>query len=1192
MANYGVYGRIKISGDCEADTSEAKVYPYFCKVDSDSPDSKWSDESYPVDDDNYYTFDVSDNAILGSEASWARGKDKVYIAVVMGGSGELDSLDCTHVTFHQHTTVNEDDIEINLNLHPKRAPIIDTYTFPDAILTVHEYTMDEESYADTSWVNDGCYDVDVTQKLVYDLVDIFDGHQLIDTVYAWGEIDEREVDNNSEDKFTYTYAGDYTLAIRVREKWNTFTEVTKDVRVKYNEPEIDFHWSPIETNDWDGSKIKGQEEITFHNDSTDLDNRTSDEDFWGDEVYTYKWEIEDANQDDSDNTETVEGAKHPDEPTHKFQREGTYDITLTMYWNDGFDDYEKSITKQISIYPFTIVPEFHWSEEVHNRGQAIEFDPFDTTGDTGQISQYDWVIDDNYAGPDTDAGLYTFDSAETSVFDEGSSDNTQSVDNTYDIVDVEKPVVHFHSVIDKDAALTMTYSDGWKDVTNGITHVVGCAKYDIVISFEIDDVDPQGRWIDVTATNTSAEYTQDEVDIGYTIDWELTDYYSECNLDNPEPGEVTDNSDTAMDVAKDETIVHAWQNTDENEVKLRIRYDDGYQMQTKELVHTVTPIVFIDPVPDISWTPETPQGRDIEVTVSNVTDYDNDRCRDVDWVLHDKYSACNLDNENPGEETDNTVTLDRKAYDYEPLHKWQNVESNDIDMTYWFDDGYCERSVSKTEVITPIVFADPDPLFSWTPEVPQGRTVDVTITNDTDCPVERSRDIDWTISDKYSTCNLDNPEPGEETDNSELLERKAHDYQPVHAWQNVEGNNIKMDYYWDDGYCERLVTKEDTITPIVFPDPDPTFTWDPEVPKGRDVTVTVTNTTDYDTSRCMDLDWRLEDYYSTCNLDNPEAGEETDNTATWERQAHDFEPTHEFQSPVEHDMWMKYWFDDGYCERSVELTQQITPIVYDGLIADFSWDVVPGDRDTEVTFSNESTDDDNRFRSYSWIINDHYNKWNPDSSDYGVGIVDNTQTIVENTDQTLQPVHKFQDNTDELVEFTYLYDDGYCEREVADSDTVIKTVYTITPVIANDKETLGKMEIIYTNDGTGDIARELDEKWDWNDIVFSTDDDEWTLRDDQAVRAEQPFTWQTPSRKPYCVMDGATADNVNKLVQLEVRIDTGWRDDTDDGTVGTDNDSGDGGQVYWPTEELYEATPYEISSELTYECNVEGYTHD
>ena len=632
---YSVFGRIH---DADGDAVEGvKILPYFKKVDDGSDDSKWSTEYYETDGDGYYSYSPEDSNLLGSEGTYKKDKDKFYTAYVIGGGEKIDSLDLTHAMFHDHTIPKDDELEINLTWEPTRTPTIDDSSMPDATLTQHEYEMSEESYSDTSWKS-ADYGEDRAQKLAYDGENIFDGHQLIDTVYSWVEIDDREVANNSSDKYTFEKAGNYTIKIKVREKWNTFTEVTKDVTIKYNEPDVDFHWTPTETNDWDGSKIKGQEEITFHNDSSDLDDRTWDSDKWGDETYTYEWSIEDTNQDDSDNTEVVSDAAHADEPTHKFQSAHTYDIKLTCYWNDGFDDYEKSITKQIEIHPFTIVPDVDWDLVPTNRGQDVEFTPEGTGGDTDQISKYDWTVADHYPAPDNDNGLYTFADDEDSKYGEGSPDNTTEVDNEYTAEDTEKPVWKLHYAGLHDVKVVITYNDGWKDVTDEVTEQIEPAIQSLSLAIKLDKEDPISYEEEVTITND----TSDDDGLQYDVDWVIPDYYAMYNPNNDKYGEEeVDNTVTIDGADPADEQKHNFQSNDNHEVKLTVRYDNGFQLYedvvTKELQPTeyvVSPAITTDIEPiDDGFVGK------IEVKYSNDSTgdaVDDGRLIDEDWLWNDK----------------------------------------------------------------------------------------------------------------------------------------------------------------------------------------------------------------------------------------------------------------------------------------------------------------------------------------------------------------------------------------------------------------------------------------------------------------------------------------------------------------------------------------------------------------------------
>lgn len=921
---YSIFGYVK--NQAGQPIKNAKVYPYFKKVDSGSSDSKWTDTPYTTDGNGYYTFDLEDVQLLNVTGSYKKGSDKVYLAIVYNANDinaqDRDNLTFTDALFIEHVTIPSVDFyEMDLSIEPKRLPIVTSTTFPNAdLLTKHNYQMAETSYADYSWKSLAPFtDHDISQKLMFDLVPIFDGHQLIDTIYSWDEIDPRNRNNNSSDTYQYDIAGDYNVCITVREKWNTKVVTCKDIRVKYNQPNIDFNWSPTETNTWDGSKIKGQELITFTNLSSDLDNRTKDSVKWGYETYYYKWTITDELQDGTDNTKVYEDKNWYYEPTHQFQSAGTKTITLVMYWNDGFVDKTETIVKTLEVHAYDIVPDFFWDKIPRHRDDAVTFDST-TTGDTDQIFQLDWVIDDMYPAPLTD--VYTFASSETSIFNEGSPNNTTYVDNTYNLVDTVKPVVKFHSVGTKNIKLTLHYYNGWVNVIKVIEKTIDPVKYTTIPEFFASNYAPQGRFEKVTINNTTS-YTRDTYDIGYGVDWRLDDFYLACNLDN-DTEVVKDNYVEYLDVVKNYTVEHFYQNTSANNIQLEVRYDDGYQMITKRLTKVITPIVFIDPVPTFTWTPNVPVGRFSTVEIRNTTSYDETRCRGLDWTINDYYLICNLDNDLDTEK-DNTKTYTRELPTYKPTHNFQSPVDHDIHMVYFFDDGFCEQSVELTKTITPEVFIPPVPEFSWTPEVPKGRHAMVTFTNDTNYDNIRSRNIDWFLSDHYETCNLDNDTDAVKDNSKEFISKK-YDYRPTHFYQSPSEHSIQFDYYYDDGYCEQMVSKTQTITPIVYDPPIPNFTWDNTVPISREELVTFSNTTIDPDNRFRSYDWTIPDSYNLYNPDNPDYGVSvTDNTQTIVNELDKaYEPTHNFQDKISRDVEMVYHYDDGYCDRTVDITKQIT----------------------------------------------------------------------------------------------------------------------------------------------------------------------------------------------------------------------------------------------------------------------------
>lgn len=702
MANYGVFGYIKTPDGTIV--TNAKVYPYFKKVSAAAPTSKWADTPYITSNLGYYSFNLGDNTLIGTESNIVKGSDKIYLAVVWNSNNVNDqdknSLTFTHCLFIEHTTVNEDFVEINLTIEPKRLPILDSLTFSSGnLLTRTNYTISEKSHADYTWKNIAPYNTTpVSQKLNFDLIPVFDGHQMIDTIYDWGENSFVKT-NSTNSIYQYQIAGTYNTCVTVREKWNTELKTCQQVTVKYNKPIPDFNWTPTSTNTWEGPKIKGTELITFNNLSSDVDNRTKDSKIWGLETYKYEWIIEDKNLNLSDNTKTYTNKDWNFKPTHQFQSPGIKNITLKIYWNDGFDDYIETITKQIIIEAFNILPNFTWNKIPKHRNDPVVFTS-NSTGDTDKIIKYNWLIEDNYPAPGID--LYTFKDNEISIFNEGSPDNLIRLDNTYNIETIiNNTLVKFHSTEVKTIKMTVTYFNGWEEVTKEISKDLTPVKYSVTPTFSISNINPKGRH-ELVRFNNTTNYLFDSTILAYTVDWRINDYYSLYNLDNPTYGSIKDNTSIYLGAVYNEEKTHFFQNYNSNNVELTIRYDDGWQMQTKRITKVVDPITFMGITPDFVF--NTPESRFDKVIIENTsTDIDN-RFRSLEYNITDKYNKFNPDNPNYGiSTTQNNKTLSTN-YRYEVFnHYFQDSSTESIELIYYYDDGFEEQNVSKIKSVNKII---------------------------------------------------------------------------------------------------------------------------------------------------------------------------------------------------------------------------------------------------------------------------------------------------------------------------------------------------------------------------------------------------------------------------------------------------------------------------------------------------------
>jgi len=541
---YSVFGKIH---DTDGNAVEGVVIlPYFKKVDSGSDDSKWSDDTYSTDSDGYYSYSPEDDCLLGSEGVYKKNKDKFYCTYVLGGGESKDSLDLQQAMFHAHTIPNNDDIEINLTLEDIRTPLIDSSVMPDATLTQHEYTMSENSHADLSWKS-ADYGDDRSQKLLYDSVSIFDGHQVIDTLYRWDEIDERTVANSSSNKYSFKVAGDYTLGLTVREKWNTEVILSKDVRVKYNEPNVDFDWNP-------GALVVGNVEVTFTNNTTDLDDRSGD-------PYTYKWTIIDEDLDGNDTTAIVDNAELSDKPTHTFDSPGTKTIKLLCYWNDGFDDQTVEISRDIEVIEYDVSPAIQWNEPKDRDDEVTVTDATDDPNDV--MKDWDITINDYYAKYNPD--------------NENYGDDT--TDNTITLEDNDKggSVTHkFQSFEKHELETTVEYSTGWETKRKTVKNNINPSKYEVNAAIK-QDGSLLGKVESTYTSNCSGD--KDKM-ISETWSWDDVDLDDNSNVTTRDDADANSEQKFTYQYPSRKPYSAKDGSTEENKnkkVTLNVRYDDGWE---------------------------------------------------------------------------------------------------------------------------------------------------------------------------------------------------------------------------------------------------------------------------------------------------------------------------------------------------------------------------------------------------------------------------------------------------------------------------------------------------------------------------------------------------------------------------------------------------------------------------------------
>ena len=139
----------------------------------------------------------------------------------------------------------------------------------------------------------------------------------IDTVeYDWGD------GWVSDSSGVFDAIGDYTIGLRVTNNCGLSTEVSKDIRIRYNAPEIVLSWEP-------STPVMG-DEVTVTVTITDVDEQaisgahTIDGVDSGDSVVTFEY-------------------------TYTLTEDKSYPLESRVVWNDGFEDQEVVVTGEIVL---------------------------------------------------------------------------------------------------------------------------------------------------------------------------------------------------------------------------------------------------------------------------------------------------------------------------------------------------------------------------------------------------------------------------------------------------------------------------------------------------------------------------------------------------------------------------------------------------------------------------------------------------------------------------------------------------------------------------------------------------------------------------------------------------------------------------------------------------------------------------
>lgn len=349
-------------------------------------------------------------------------------------------------------------------------------------------------------------------------------------------------------------------------------------------------------------------------------------------------------------------------------------------------------------------------------------------------------------------------------------------------------------------------------------------------------------------------------------------------------------------------------------------------------------------------------------------------------------------------------------------------------------------------------------------------------------------------------------------------------------------------------------TEKSQSVMVTYNKPILDFTYTPEFIKGKSL-VTITNTsTDLD-NRCVDnyiFDWSIQD----SKLDN------TDNTKVYLTKQNTFCPVISFQSPGEKTIMLKCYWNDGFSNQVETLTKTIVVNEYD-INVDFDIDKMPESRDDTVTFTNTTTDIDNKIISCSWYIEDKFAKSNPNNPEYGMNETDNSHLSID-VDKNFSEIWNFQSVEPSDVTLEITYDTGFETKVKEITKTVEKYKYVLSAEFKLIEPYVSYNPVHFVNTTLDTYNRQLPNSEHWvfddKDLINSSN---ITERYNQPLYDEQQFVFKFASRKPYSAVNGSTESNKNKFVRLSITYDDGWEN-----------------TIKSKCENYYEASPAEIDATI------------
>jgi len=654
-----------------------------------------------------------------------------------------------------------------------------------------------------------------------------------------------------------------------------------------------------------------------------------------------------------------------------------------------------------------------------------------------------------------------------------------------------------------------------------------------------------------------------------TFDW----YVYDLNQDGSDNADSYNGKDEDFEPTK---LYHCSTDDEPKNLKLTIHWNDGFDDQTLEKI--LEPVLHEYSIEqDIHWVTQKeyqkngiyiPLGDDDKVTIFNDNtdnapqDYDsNSQWKKLIYTASKKKNDGSDDTETLTLTKDNDDYLKHFEYFVKFYHTSDDYASINQEIQYW--DGFKDvtKNILKNYVTEKYSITQN---FHWETSL-HGRNKnvvndadEVTIFNDSVYGPQDNQDV--TTNDSY---DITKDRYTSYTDDTVIADNENFSYDDDNLenhpsfYVKKDGNfNILNTITYYDGYDSVTSTKTLTVTASVMT-PHTIFDWYGNEGKngiviGRDDEITFKNSsflTDYydkeyskTGSRNLSIDWYMKNYITKGNFSNPDViGGDTfqdsdDNTNTFMDQGMTDEPTlHYWSSKTGNEAQsvnVIFHYNDGYFNRDDSLEKFIKSEPYENLVPRCTYTASVPDRDTTITFVDNSTTNENRIIDEDWSLTDRYEDLSMTEDKRGQ---DNKQVWLNVTRETSTDTTVNSHENHTLSQDIIRWDNGFKEQTFTNQYTISTTAYTINPSFSYSQEFVTGPEIIFKNESTvNDSAKMLEYDYEIEDKDNDGNDAFAAYRDIPWGTKEQKHTYKSVSNSPH-------EDDVhNKNVTIFQDFDDGW----------------------------------------------------